>query len=213
MKGVDCSWDVMNNLFFHQWLANWRELHHLLGLKHRMITYLGNRIVSGLYCFALNRPRTTWKWDFLANSINTSVESLIQHTLVKPKPLIKNNNCILLPQMQPLICVGHSVHYWVYCAINKGDFLRMRFCRRHTFASIWGACLRFASLWCADSRGDSCVRGVHLSKRFAKVWYSSWSVHLLKSLLNLCKAYIDLCLLNPPKHSFFRNMPLKFTLD
>ena len=55
------------------------------------------------------------------------MESLIQHTLVKPKPLIKNNNCILLPRTQPLICVGHSVHYWVYCAINKGDFLRMRF--------------------------------------------------------------------------------------
>ena len=50
---------------------------------------------------------------------------------------------------------------WVSCAINKGDFLRPHFRRRHTFAPLWGACLRF----------DSCVRGVHLPKRFAKVWY------------------------------------------
>ena len=65
---------------------------------------------------------------------------------------------------QPLICVGCSVHYCVPCAINKKDFLRSHFRRRHTFASVWGACLRFASLWCANSRGDSCVLGVHLSK-------------------------------------------------
>ena len=51
-------------------------------------------------------------------------------------------------------------------------FLRMHFRRRHTFASLWGACLRFASLWRANSRGDSCVLGVHVSKWFAKVWYS-----------------------------------------
>ena len=35
--------------------------------------------------------------------------------------------------------------------------------RRHTFASLWGACLRFASLWRANALGDSCVLGVHLS--------------------------------------------------
>ena len=36
---------------------------------------------------------------------------------------------------------------------------------------------------------------------------------LLKSLLNLCKAYIDLCLLNRPKPSSFRSLLLNFTLD
>ena len=41
-------------------------------------------------------------------------------------------------------------------------FSRLHLCR-HTFASLWGACLRFASLWPANSRGDSCVLGVHLS--------------------------------------------------
>ena len=64
--------------------------------------------------------------------------------------------------MQPLISVGCSVHYWVSCAINKGGFLRLHLCR-HTFASLWGACLRFASLWRPNPRGDSCVLGVHLS--------------------------------------------------
>ena len=42
---------------------------------------------------------------------------------------------------------------------------------RHTFASLWGACLRFASLWRTNSRGDSCVL-----KRLLR----SFSVHLLK---------------------------------
>ena len=72
--------------------------------------------------------------------------------------------CVRGTRMQPLICVGCSVHYWVSCAINK-VFLRLHFRRRrHTFASLWGACLRFASLWRANSCGDSCVLGVHLSK-------------------------------------------------
>ena len=44
-------------------------------------------------------------------------------------------------------------------------FLRLHFRgRRHTFASLWGACLRFASFWRPNSCGDSCVLGVHLSK-------------------------------------------------
>ena len=41
---------------------------------------------------------------------------------------------------------------WVFCAllgscaINNRAFLRLHLCR-HTFASLWGACLRFALLW------------------------------------------------------------------
>ena len=42
---------------------------------------------------------------------------------------------------------------------------------------------------------------------------SSYSVHLLKSLLNLRKAYIDLCLLNLPKRSSFRSLLLNLTVD
>ena len=74
-------------------------------------------------------------------------------------------------------------------------FLRLHFRRRHTFASLWGACLRFASLWRANSRGDSCVLGVYLS------------------MVCLRKAFIDLCLLNRPKRSSFRSLLLNFTLD
>ena len=53
------------------------------------------------------------------------------------------------------------MHYWVPCAINKRGFfeIALKFCRRHrhTFALLWGACLRFASLWRSNSCGDSCV--------------------------------------------------------
>ena len=66
------------------------------------------------------------------------------------------------------ICV-RGVVLGVLCIIGcpvqliREVFLRLHFRRRHTFASLWGACLRFASLWRANSRGDSCVLGVHLS--------------------------------------------------
>ena len=43
--------------------------------------------------------------------------------------------------------------------------MRLHLCR-HTFASLWGDCLRFASLWRANSRGDSSVLGVHFSNVF-----------------------------------------------
>ena len=42
-------------------------------------------------------------------------------------------------------------------------FSRLHFRRRHTFASLWGAWLRFASLWRTNARGDSWVLGVHQS--------------------------------------------------
>ena len=55
-----------------------------------------------------------------------------------------------------------EVHEWyVHCKrglLTVSFVLRMHFRRRHTFASLWGACLWFASLWRANSRGDSCVR-------------------------------------------------------
>ena len=79
------------------------------------------------------------------------------------------NNCVRGMRTQPLICVGCSVHYWVSCAINKrGIFssstrISLAF-RRHTFASLWGAYLRFASVWRTNSCGDSSVLDVHLSK-------------------------------------------------
>ena len=91
--------------------------------------------------------------------------------------------------MQPLISVGCFVHYWVSCAINKQGFLRL-YSYQHTFASLWGACLHFASHWCINSCGDSCVLGIHLPT-FAEVYYSVFIKRSsFKSLLNLCKAYI-----------------------
>ena len=74
---------------------------------------------------------------------------------------------------------------------------------RHTFASLWGDCLRFASLWRANSRGDSCVLGVHLSnvcwgllfvfvkrtyfKSLLKVYYRSVFVESSKAFNTLSK--------------------------
>ena len=135
-------------------------------------------------------------------------------------------------------------------------FLRLPFRRRrrHTFASLWGACLSFGSLWRANPFGDSCVLGVHLSKvcwglirlskspssdfisslavgRFAAKQgslrsprgrliaslrsdiLSSWGVHLSKSLLNLRKGYINMCLVNRLKRLSFRSLLLNFALD
>ena len=86
------------------------------------------------------------------------------------------------------------MHYWVSCVINKEGFLRFHLCR-HTFASLWGACLRFASLWRANSRGDSCVLGVHLSN-------VCWGL-----LFCLLKAYIFNSLV--PRRSLLPRCPLE----
>ena len=73
--------------------------------------------------------------------------------------LQESNHREALPRRGP-VC-GCSLHYWVSRAINKRGFSRLHLCR-HTFASLWGDCLRFVSLWRVNSRGDSCVLGVHL---------------------------------------------------
>ena len=99
--------------------------------------------------------------------------------------------CVRGTRTQPLISVDFSVHYWVSCVINRGGFFEM--CR-HTFASLWRACLRFASHWRANSRGDSCFLGVHLSNVFwgllfchlLKVCWIFLKGTYLKSLLKVC---------------------------
>ena len=105
-----------------------------------------------------------------------TMQLLLQYMLVRAL----ENNCIRATRTQPLICVGCSVHYWVSCAINKRGFFRDCICRRrrHTFASLWGACLRFAfaSLWPTNSRGDSCV----LERLLRSFILFSQSVHLLR---------------------------------
>ena len=119
---------------------------------------------------------------------------------------VSSHICVRGTRTQSLISVGCSVHYWVSCTIYKRGFLRLHLCR-HTFASLWGACLRFASLWRANSRGDSCVLSVHLSnvcwgllfclrkafifQTYAGVCYSVFVKRSsFKSLLNLRKPYI-----------------------
>ena len=65
---------------------------------------------------------------------------------------------------------------------------------RHTFASLWGDCLRFASLWRANSRGNSCVLGALFVfvkrtyfKSLLKVYYRSVFVESSKAFNTLSK--------------------------
>ena len=73
--------------------------------------------------------------------------------------------------MQPLICVGCSVHYWVSCAINKGGFFEIAF-----FLVVVDTHLpRFEALayllphFDALTRGDSLVSSAFIFQRFAEV--------------------------------------------
>ena len=56
-------------------------------------------------------------------------------------------------------------------------FSSLHLCR-HTFASVRGDCLRFASLWRANSCGDSCVLGVHLLNVYWGVLFLFVGVHI-----------------------------------
>ena len=54
-----------------------------------------------------------------------------------------------------LCIIGCPVH------LIREVYSRLHLCR-HTFFSLWGDCLCFASLWRVNSRADSYVLGVHL---------------------------------------------------
>ena len=62
--------------------------------------------------------------------------------------------------------------------------MRLHLCR-HTFASLWGDCLRFASLWRANSRGDSSVLGVHFSNVFRGLLFVFATRTYLKNFLKV----------------------------
>ena len=116
------------------------------------LLFYGDRIGHSVR-FRLSRPfdevRAELVWD-----ISRSLRVLYIISSGKPRQS-HDSYCVRGTRTQPLICVGCPVQ------LIREIFLRPHFRRRHTFAPLWGACLRF----------DSCVRGVHLPKRFAKVWY------------------------------------------
>ena len=92
-------------------------------------------------------------------------------------------------------------------------FLRLHFCRRHTFASI-EAHAYVLPHFDALTHLVILVSSAFIFQRFAEVRYSVFVKRSsFKRLLNLRKAYIDLCLLNCPKRSSFWSLLLNFTLD
>ena len=100
---------------------------------------------------------------------------------------------------------------WVICALLGvlcifRDCIRRRRRRRHTFGSLWGPCLRFASLWRANSFGDSCVLGVHISN----VCWGLLFCSSFKSVLDFRKAYIFKSLLKVYYRSLFNESSKAF---
>ena len=86
-----------------------------------------------------------WKWFFF----NRNLTIIIAFEVRERNPyFVLGGLCIIGCSVQLIREVFSRLH------------LRRR---RHTFASLWGPCLRFASLWRANSLSDSCVLGVQLS--------------------------------------------------
>ena len=96
--------------------------------------------------------------------------------------------CVRGTRTQPLICVVREV------------FSRLHFRRRHTFASLWGAWLRFASLWRTNARGDLCVVGVH----YSSVWWGVIIFH--RSSLKRAERLLKVCQLKSVKFYFGLSM-------
>ena len=87
-------------------------------------------------------------------------------------------NCVWGTRTQLLICVGCPVQ------LVREVFPRLHLCR-HTFAWLWGDCLRFASLWQANSCDDSCVLCVHLPNVCWGLLFVSVKRSYFKSLLKV----------------------------
>ena len=79
-------------------------------------------------------------------------------------------------------------------------FPRLHLCR-HTFASLWGDCLRFASLWRANLPGDSSVLGVH----FSNVFWGLLIVFVTRTYLNsFLKVYYRCVFIESSKVVFWK---------
>ena len=107
--------------------------------------------------------------------------------------------------MQPLICVGCSVHYWVSCASNKGGFFEIAFVvivdtHLPHFEALAYVLPHFDTLTRVVIR----VSSAFIFQTFAEVCYSVFvNGASFKSLLNLCKAYIFKSLLKVYYRSVF----------
>ena len=107
------------------------------------------------------------------------------------------------------------MHYWVPCTINKGGFFEIAFVvvvdtHLPRFEALAYVLPHFDELTHVVIRASSAF----IIQAFAEVLYSVFVKRSsFKRLLNLRKAYIDLCLLNCPKRSSFRSLLLNFTLD
>ena len=73
-------------------------------------------------------------------------------------------NCVRGTKTQPLIFLGCSVYYLVSCAINKRGYFEITFLSTHICLSLKCLLTFYLTLTRANSRGVSCVLGVHLSK-------------------------------------------------
>ena len=72
---------------------------------------------------------------------------------------------------------------------------------RDTFASLWGDCLLFASLWRANLRGDSSVIGVH----FSNVFWGLLFVFVTRTYLNsFLKVYYRCVFIESSKVVFWK---------
>ena len=117
-------------------------------------------------------------------------------------------------ECNPLICVACYLHYWVSCANYKRGFFWDCIFVVDTHLPRFEALAHVLPHFDALTHVVILVYSAFIFQRFAEVWYSVFVKRSsLKSLLNLPKAYIDLCLLNCSKRSSFRSLLLNFTLD
>ena len=114
------------------------------------------------------------------------------------------------------------MHYWVFCAINKGGFFEIAFVvnthlpRFEALAYVLPTLTRQLTWWFVCPRRSS-------FKRFLRTAILSSSiVHLLKvcwifvkrTYLRVCwRSTIDLCLMNLPKRSSFKSVLKVYTLS
>ena len=115
--------------------------------------------------------------EFLSLSRRRSSSRNVLHRRWSRRNVCRSQASVRGTRTQPPICVSCSVHYWVSLQLIREVFSRLHLCR-HTFASLWGDCLRLVSLWRANSCRDSYVLGCSSFK------------HMLRSAICLRKTYV-----------------------
>ena len=129
---LDSGLSVLNGLQFYFWLRD-SENPQLINYFLSFVFPTGfiSDAIQFKHFFGFGSRIATFIW-WIFTGLNSLHSSKVQECMLNKLFYLCNISvqwfsCVRGTRTQPLICVGCSVLYWVFCAINKGGFFEIVF--------------------------------------------------------------------------------------